>query len=88
MKDYMLPATCIHTRKVVLYCHGANHLWGFKFFNGDNALLFKIGNTSSNLVKKTVVIEADEQIIGVKAKLFSNYQAVYTDFQFMVCKQK
>ena len=73
MKDYMMPATYVQTRKVELYCHGAIHLWGFKFFNGDNTLLFKIGNTSSKLVKTTVLIKADEQIIGVKAKLFSNY---------------
>jgi hypothetical protein len=32
-----------------------------------------------------MLIGFDEQIIGVKAKLFGNYQAVYTDFQFMVC---
>jgi hypothetical protein len=34
-----------------------------------------------------VLIAADEQIIGVKAKLLTGYQALYTDFQFMVCKR-
>ena len=31
-----------------------------------------------------VTIKADEQIIGIKAKLYSTYQAAYTDFQFIV----
>ncbi len=34
-----------------------------------------------------VLIAADEQIIGVKAKLYKNHQAVYTVFYFMVCKR-
>jgi hypothetical protein len=27
-----------------------------------------------------VMIDADEQIIGVKAKLYHDYQAIYSDF--------
>jgi hypothetical protein len=34
-----------------------------------------------------VLIGADEQIIGIKAKLYNENQAIYTDFQFMVAKR-
>ena len=78
-----MPETCKQTRKVEVY-NGA-HLHGFKFFDINNTLLFEVGITSGT--KSTVLIAADEQIIGVRAKLFNTYQDVYTDFQFMVCKR-
>jgi len=35
-----------------------------------------------------VLIAADEQIIGVKAKLYAHHKAIYSEFQFMVCTWK
>jgi hypothetical protein len=83
----MMPETCKWTRKVEVYCHNISFLLGFKFFDNNNTLLFEVGNTSATGTMTPVSIAADEQIIGVKAKLYSTYQAMYTDFQFMVCKR-
>ena len=85
MQDYMMPETCKQTRKVEVYCCGTVYLEGFKFFDINNTLLFEVGYTSRTMTP--VLIAADEQIIGVKAKLYDTYQAIYTDFQFMVCKR-
>ncbi len=74
-----MPETCKQTRKVLVCCNGTNNLEGFKFFDINNTLLFEVGDTSGT--KMSVLIAADEQIIGVKAKVYSaNLQAVYTDF--------
>ena len=86
MKDYMMPDTIKQTRKVEIYTYNSSHLWGFKFFDGNNTLLFEVGDTGHTLAA-TELIGADEQIIGVKAKLYHTYQDIYTDFQLMVCKR-
>ncbi len=78
MQDFMMPETCKQTRKVEVYCYGTNYLEGFKFFDINNTLFFEVGDTSGT--KMSVLIAADEQIIGVKAKLYDTYQAIFTDF--------
>ena len=85
MKDDMMPETIKQTRKVEVYCYDTSNLEGFKFFDGNNTLLFEVGNTGHTMT--AVLIGADEQIIGIKAKLYVHCQAMYTDFQFMVCKR-
>ncbi len=67
MKDFMMPETCKQTRKVEVYCNGTSYVWGFKFFDINNTLLFEVGNTNNTMTP--VLIAADEQIIGVKAKV-------------------
>ncbi len=78
MQDFMMPETCKQTRKVEVYCNGNDYVWGFKFFDINNTLLFQVGCTNGNMTP--VLIAADEQIIGVKAKLYDRYQDLYTDF--------
>jgi hypothetical protein len=78
MQDFMMPETCKQTRKVEVYCYFTHCLWGFKFFDINNTELFEVGDTSGTMTP--VLIAADEQIIGVKAKLYDKYQAVYSDF--------
>ena len=85
MKDFMMPETIKQTRKVEVYCYNTICLYGFKFFDGNNTLLFEVGNTGDTMT--ALLIGADEQIIGIKAKLLHGYQALYTDFQLMVCKR-
>ena len=82
-----MPETCKHTRKVEVY-YGTDCVTGFKFFDINNTLLFEIGGIYSHHTMTPVMIAADEQIIGVKAKVESSlYPANYTDFQFMLCKR-
>ncbi len=52
---------------------------GLKFFDINNTLLFEVGATYNTMT--LVLIAADEQIIGIKAKLYdANFQDMYTDF--------
>ena len=44
MQDFMMPETCKQTRKVEVYCYGTNHVYGFKFFDINNTLLFDVGD--------------------------------------------
>ncbi len=78
MQDFMMPETCKQTRKVEVYCDGTYLVCGFKFFDINNTLLFEVGYTDCTMTP--VLIAADEQIIGVKAKLYDTYQAIFTDF--------
>ena len=55
---------------------------GFSFFDKDGALLWEIGGTWSGYEKETVVLEENEVIVGVVAKLWGDYQSSYTDLQF------
>ena len=68
------------------YNCGDYYIRGFSFFDKDGALLWKIGDTWSELKKETVEIAENERIIGVKAKLWDSYQSAYTDWQFQIGK--
>ncbi len=61
--------------------HHLNHIFGFSFFDKEGAQLWKIGYTTwSGLKVETVLIEENEVIIGVIAKLLDGYQSFYTEF--------
>ena len=81
MQDYMMPETCKQTRKVEVYW-SKSYLQGFKFFDSNDTLIFEVGKYSGTMT--SVLIGADEQIIGVKAKVLTyngkTYQDAYTDF--------
>ncbi len=75
----MIPSDSIKKiRRVTIYyrlCIG-----GFCFFDKDGALLWKIGDTRARLEKETVLLEENEVIVGMVAKLYKHYQSLYTDF--------
>ena len=60
---------------------------GFHFFDKDGVLIWQIGATGSDWIKKTVLLEDDEVIIGVICKLLQGYQGCYTDFQFQIASR-
>ncbi len=64
--------------------HHDHCIRGFKFFDKDRKLLWVIGVTGGWLKKETVVLEENEVIVGVVAKLYSDFQSVYTDLQFQI----
>jgi hypothetical protein len=80
----MMPKTINLTRKVELYSQG-DALGGLKSFYGFNTSLFEVGYFGN--LEATEMIGVDEQIIGVKAKVWTTYRTIYTDFQLMVCKR-
>jgi hypothetical protein len=61
------------------YYYCLHYICGFCFFDKDGALLWKIGYTGSKL-EETVMLEENEVIVGVVAKLYPDWQSLYTDF--------
>ena len=57
-----------------------NCILGFSFFDKDGALLWEIGWNSPMYDMETVVLEKNEVIVAVVAKLLPGYQSAYTDF--------
>ncbi len=80
----MIPADALQKlRSVTIHYHYyENGMTGFSFFDKDGALLWKIGvtNYDSWMKKETVVLEENEVIVGVVAKLYPRHQSAYTDF--------
>ena len=69
-------------RSVTLY-HDAR-IRGFDFFDKDKACIWSIGNTDEAFDVTTLVLEDNEVIIGVVAKLYGKWHSQYTDFQFQI----
>ena len=61
-------------------------IFGFKFFDNCHTLIFEIGKIASGMGVETVVIEDDEMIVGVVAKIWGEYKSAYTDFQFQIAR--
>ncbi len=78
--DHMIPNEALNTIRSVTI-HYTNCINGFSFFDKDKALLWKIGLTTwSGLKQETVLLEEYEVIVGLVAKLYSDYKSWYTDF--------
>ena len=66
---YMMPEnTHKKTKKVRIYCCGIANVCGFKFFDKNQSLLFEVGFTGELANSKEIVIEENQQIIGVVVK--------------------
>ena len=59
--------------------HYRSTIHGFWFFDKDGALLWKIGWIESWFDHKIVMLEENEVIVGVVAKLYPDCQSKYTD---------
>ena len=66
------------TRKVQIYINGNINVCGFKFFDTNSVQLFEVGAIKPEY--KEVVIEENQQIIGIVARLLNNLNSAYTDF--------
>ena len=77
----MMPQDAHKKIKKIQIYHGT-HISGFKFFDKKQALIFEIGSTHLSLSVTEVVLENNEQIIGVAFKLYNSFKSVFTDFQF------
>ena len=56
---------------------------GFKFLDSKFQMIFEVGaftNGSTN-----IVLEDNEQIVGISAKTFTTHKTLWTDFRFIVC---
>ncbi len=78
---FFMPEAAV-LRSVNIY-YNDRCVQGFQFFNQDGEVIFKIGwATASNLKVEVVMLEENDLIIGVVAKLRKGYQSAYSDFQF------
>jgi hypothetical protein len=80
---FMIPADALNKIRSVTIHHNGS-IDGFSFFDKDGALLWKHGSTTDSrwmsVEGEKVLLEEDEVIVGVVAKLYKNYQSAYTDF--------
>jgi hypothetical protein len=66
----MIPTDALNKiRSVTIYYYWNEYISGFRFFDKDGALLWEIGWIG--LGKETVVLEENEVIVGVVAKLLN-----------------
>ncbi len=65
-------------RSVTIHYDG--YIKGFSFFDKDGAILYKIGYTHSEVNQETELLEENEVIVGVVAKLYPGDQSCYTNF--------
>ncbi len=84
--DHMIPDNAINKIRSVTIYHNVC-IGGFCFFDKDGALLWKIGDTHTDYYKETVLLEKNEVIVGVVAKLYIRYQSAYSDFQFQIASR-
>ena len=62
-----------------VYKNGA-FITGFMFFDKERGLIWQIGWIASWMTMTTVVLEDNEAIIGLTAKLCPGWKSMYTDF--------
>ncbi len=80
---FMIPKDALNKIRSVTINHNMQSIFGFEFFDKDGALLWDTGYTYTSR-KETVLLEENEVIVGVVAKLYPGYLSAYTDFQFMI----
>jgi hypothetical protein len=79
--SFIIPADELNKiRSVTIHYVHNLHILGFSFFDKVGALLWKIGDSSFWLETAIVLLEENEVIVGVVAKLNPDCQSVYTDF--------
>jgi hypothetical protein len=77
---FMIPADAINKIRSVTIHYTPFSIQGFWFFDKDGALLWKHGSLTYVKKKATVALAENEVIVGVVAKLASDFQVLYTDF--------
>jgi hypothetical protein len=75
---FMIHKKALNKIRSVNIYHDVSSIAGFSFFDKDGALLWEIGDTTCS--KETVLLEENEVIVGVVAKLCLDWQSVYSDF--------
>ena len=76
----MIPTDAINKIRSVNIHYYFNCIDGFSFFDKDGELLWKIGYTDIEMDVETVLLEDNEVIVGVVAKVGTVCRSQYTDF--------
>ncbi len=85
--DHMIPEGSHKMIRLVRIHYYPSVITGFSFFDKDDSLIWEIGNTESeDCVFDTVMIDENEVIVGVVAKLCPGFQSLYSDLQFRVAR--
>jgi len=70
MKEYMMTEGR-QIKSAQIFCNNVLNLEGFCFFDREGNVIFEIGKKTETVHK--VVLKDNEQIIGIRAKLYKNY---------------
>ncbi len=68
--------------KVVQVFH-SSYIYGFRFLDSNFQTIFEVG--CLNCVSTNIVLEDNEQIVGISAKTYTTHRTLWTDFRFIVC---
>jgi hypothetical protein len=68
--------------KMVQVFH-SSYIHGFRFLDSKLQTIFEVGILS--VVSTNIVLEDNEQIVGISAKTYSSSRTLWTDFRFIVC---
>ncbi len=68
--------------KMVQVFHSA-YILGFRFYDSKFQTIFEVGSVSTN--NTNIVLEDNEQIVGISAKTYTTYRTLWSDFRFIVC---
>ena len=69
--------------KMVQIFH-SSYINGFRFFDSKLHKIFEVGNINTDS-GSNIVLEDNEQIVGISAKTYSGHRTLWTDFRFIVC---
>ena len=75
----MIPKDALYKIRSVSIRYG-DCIFGLHFFDKDGALLWKMGPLCIFAEKETVLLEENEVIVGVAAKLSNYSRSAYTNF--------
>ncbi len=84
--DHMMPDGSHKRIRSVEIHHYSGYISRFSFFDTDGALIWEIGWDVPNMDVKAVELKENEVIVGVVAKLYSEEQSRFTDFQFQIAR--
>ena len=62
-----------------------SYIYGFRFLDSKFQTIFEVGALSANSVSTNIVLEDNEQIVGISAKNYTSHRTLWTDFRFIVC---
>ncbi len=80
----MMPSDAYKRIKTVNIYHNRCYIIDFQFFDKDQKVIFRLGETGSDYCVETIVLRDNEVIIGIIAKLYKDTQSTYSDFQFRI----
>ncbi len=92
MKEHLIKPEHISRIDIHYYTGGGtNELMALRLCDKDNNTILECGMWKANYTTHTIVINADERLVGVRSKTWKNgnkKMGAHYDIEFLVCKYK